>query len=60
MRNETRARFNTYVGGLATTNGIADPEKTFAVLPSVQQRNRQCSVSPLLPALHAASGLGRG
>jgi hypothetical protein len=38
MRNDTRARFNTYVSGLATANGIGDAAKKFAVTPSVQQR----------------------
>lgn len=38
MRNDTRARFNTYVGGLATANGIDNAAQKFAVTPSVQQR----------------------
>ena len=38
MRNETRARFTAYVGGLSTANGIADAAQKFAVTPSVQQR----------------------
>ncbi|OAD81601.1 capsid protein [Comamonas thiooxydans] len=37
MRNDTRARFNTYVSGLAAANGIGDAAKKFAVTPSVQQ-----------------------
>ncbi|RGE46116.1 phage major capsid protein, P2 family [Comamonas testosteroni] len=38
MRNDTRARFSAYVGGLVAANGIADAAQKFAVTPSVQQR----------------------
>lgn len=38
MRNDTRARFNTYVGGLAAANGVDNAAQKFAVTPSVQQR----------------------
>lgn len=40
MRNDSRRVFNTYMGRVATLNGIdlADTDKSFAVIPSVQQK----------------------
>ena len=40
MRNESRRVFNSYMGRMATLNGIdqADASKSFAVIPSVQQK----------------------
>lgn len=40
MRNDSRRVFNTYMGRVAELNGIdlADTNKSFAVIPSVQQK----------------------
>lgn len=40
MRNDSRRVFNSYMGRMATLNGIdqADASKSFAVIPSVQQK----------------------
>lgn len=38
MRNETRLVYNKFIRQIGTLNGVADPEKSFTVSPTIQQK----------------------